>query len=89
MNGAGTLLDDGPDHVLVAESASGRQRVLDVMLERVVLAEHGSDTALGVAGVRFLQLGLGHQDHALLPRGLERRDQAGDSTTDHHHVGSH
>src|SRR5436853_636778 len=47
----GAALDGELDRAAIAEAVADRERVLDVALERVVVAEHGGDAALGPVGV--------------------------------------
>ena len=46
------FLDDGADDVFLAQPRARRERVAHVQLERVFLARHRRDAALGVIRVR-------------------------------------
>ena len=72
--------------LLVAQPGAGAQRVLDVQLERVVVAHHGGDPALRVVGAALRAVLLGDDRDASVRGDLEREDQAGDPAADHQEV---
>ena len=78
------------DELGLAAEVAGAQRVLEVQLRAVVLADGGLDAAFGHHGVAVAQAQLGGEDHlrALLGRG-ERRGAAAAAAADDQHVGGH
>jgi hypothetical protein len=58
-DGGRSLLDEGADGVLVAQSRAGHERVVDVQLDVVVAAEDGGQAALGPGGAAVAEGRLG------------------------------
>ena len=73
--------------VSVAQPAAGPQRVGDVRLERIVLAEHRGDAALGLPGVAVFEARLADDDDIALFGRLQGRPQTGDARADDHAIG--
>ena len=75
LHPAGSLADEDLDRVHVAQPGAGGQSVSQVEVRRVLVdTQHGGHAALGPAGGRLGQLGLGHQadPEARAPRGPHR-----------------
>ena len=72
------LLDDGAHHVLFAESRPRFQRIAHVHLERILLARHRGDAALGIIGVRFSAVLFRDDGDAPVRRHLQGKRKARD-----------
>src|SRR5262249_55222992 len=82
---AGVARAPGPaqaDELGIAEPVADRERVGDVLLEAVVVAEDARDAALRVRGVRVVGLALGHDRHRPVLRGAQREVEARDARAD-------
>ncbi len=75
-------MDRHANRFLMAQSGPGQEGILDVKLQGVVFPEHSRDPALGVVGVGFRLLLLGHQGHPAVLRGPEGEEQTGQSASD-------
>ena len=73
----GALVDEHSDGVGVAQPRAGVDRVLEVQLGGVGLAQGRGDAALGEEGRRVVQAGLGQQADAPAASGGDRGRQAG------------
>ena len=80
------LVDEHPDRVLVAEPGAGLDRVLEVEVRRVGLAERGGDAALGEERGRVVEARLGEQPDAPAAGGGDGGRQAGDAAAQDEHV---
>ena len=67
----GSLGDDRADGLLVTEPRSRHQRVADVKIKGILLADHASHPALGPRGIRIHRAAFCHQGHGSLLRRLE------------------
>lgn len=86
--GVGAFGDQGADRVRVAESGPRDQRVVQVLLGGVALAERGRDAALGPAGGAVVQVGLGDDDGAQTGcRAAQGGGEACHTGADNHDVG--
>ncbi len=84
---AGALGDQGPHRRLVAEPGPGDQRVVQVLLGGVALAERRGDTALRPAGGAVVEPGLGDDDRGeARRRTAQRGGQTGHAGADHDDV---
>ena len=82
---AGALLGEHADGVGIAESRTGDEGVVDVILDTVVVEHDPCDAALRVAGVGVFEDVLRHERHATTRIGsVQRRGQPGDTGPDHH-----
>ena len=84
---SGRLAHHHLDHVAVAQTGPGRERVLDMVLETVFRRTHRGDAALGVAAVAQPQLVLCDDQHRHVRRRRQGRSQPGDAAADHQQVG--
>ena len=71
------------DHVVVAETAADRHRVVVVALERVLRADHGRHPTLRDLRVRIREPGLGRHQHLGALGHLDGRRQARDAAANH------
>ena len=62
------------------------ERVAHVQLERILLARHRRDAALGVVGVRLRAVLLGDDGHAPVRRDLQREEQPRDAAAENEKV---
>ena len=69
------------------EPAAGPQGVGDVRLERVVLAQHGGDAALGLPGIAVFETRLADDNDVAVVGRFEGGPQAGDAGPDDHAIG--
>ncbi len=74
-------------HVVVAQLASGRQRVLHVVLKAVFRPQHTGDSALGVVAVRIGGAFLGNGQHGKRRVHRQRRAKARQPSPDDQHIG--
>ena len=72
MNACGRFAHDGFNRGQVAQAAGDRHRVLNVRFEGVFGLPDGGDPALGIVGVRFLQVSLGDEKDFAVFGGFER-----------------
>ena len=80
----GTLVDEDPDRLGIAQTGAGGQRVADVVFGAIVGEHHAGDPALRVAGVGVLEHVLGHEgDPAAVFDRVQRHREAGDPAADH------
>ncbi len=80
--------DEQPHGLLVAQARARDQRVVEVLLGGVALAEGRGDAALGPAGGAVVEPGLGDHDGTAAPGGAAQRGgQARHAGTDDHDVG--
>ena len=82
----GALVHEHPDGFGVAQAGAGVDRVLEVQLGRVGLAQGRGDAALGEEGGGVVQAGLGQQADAPAACRGDRRREAGDAAAQHEHV---
>lgn len=88
VHGVGSLGDEEPYGLLVAQARAGHQGVVQVLFGGVALAEGRGDAALGPAGGAVVETGLGDDDRTEAG-GLaaQRGGEAGDARADDHDVG--
>ncbi len=73
----------------VAQPDAGHERVVEVLLRRVLGVEGSGDAALGPLGRAGRQHGLGHQQHPVDPLAQPQgAGEAGDARADHDDVGA-
>ncbi len=77
-----SLANDRPHRRLVAKAVTGFERVLDVQLERIIVAGHASDAALGIIGVRFGADVLCDDRHGAVNRRFDRETESRDAAAD-------
>ena len=76
------LVDQNADRLLLAEAGSGADRILEVQLGRILIAERRGDAALGQEGGRVAQHALADQRDLPFARRAHGRRQAGDAAAD-------
>ena len=81
-----SLVDQHAHGLLVAEPGAGVDRVLEVQLGRVGLAQGGGDAALGEERGGVVEGRLGEQADAPAAGGGDGGRQAGDAAAQHQHV---
>jgi hypothetical protein len=85
--GVGALGDQDAHRLLVAQPRTRDQRVVQVLLGGVALAQRRRDTALRPAGGTVVETCLGDDDRPQARRlAAQGRGEAGDAGTDDHHV---
>lgn len=85
--GVGSLGDEDPYGLLVAQARARHQRVVQVLFGGVALAEGRGDAALRPAGGAVVEAGLGDDDGPeALGLAAQSRGQAGDAGADDHDV---
>ena len=80
------LADDHFHHVAVAQIGAGRERILDVVVERVLRVEHARDAALCIRAVGLLHRELGNHQERQPRVDFHRGPQAGNPAADNEHV---
>ena len=80
------FLDDGADDVFLAQARARLQRVAHVQLERILLAGHRRDAALGVVGVRLRAVLLGDDGHAPVRRDLQGERKPRDAAAENEEI---
>ncbi len=75
------------DDVAMAQTAAGRERVLDMVLEAVFRRHDARDAPLGIIAVALLNLVLGDDEHVNARRHRQRRTQTRDAAADDEDVG--
>ncbi len=86
--GVGALGDEDADGLLVAQARARHQRVVEVLLGGVALAQGRGYAALGPAGGAVVEAGLGDDDGAQAGGvAAQGRGESGDSGADDHDVG--
>jgi hypothetical protein len=75
----GSFLDEGFDGVLIAQPVAAADRVVDVVLQRVVALDDGRRPALGGHRVRSHRVDLGDQRDAQAGVGLGGGDGGADA----------
>src|SRR5436190_5990264 len=75
--------DRDADRLLAAETAAGRDRVLDVLLEAVLRTENRGDSTLGIRRVALRPASLGEQGDGPMPGGLAGKGKTSNSRPEH------
>ena len=85
-DGGGGTFDHGARGVDVTQAAAGHQRVFDVLVQRVVCAQHGGHAPLGPAAGAVAQLTFGDHGHASPRRQQQGGGQPGQAAADDENV---
>lgn len=88
LYGVGALRDEGADRFLVAQARARDERVVEMLLGGVALAERRGDAALCPARGAVVEAGLGDDDGPQSGRlAAQGRGESGDTGADDHDVG--
>ena len=81
-NAGGSLGDDGANDIRVAKPGSGLEGVADVEFERILVAHHAGNPALGPSGVGVRRSALGDKRDTALVGGLQSERESGDAAAE-------
>ena len=89
LNGRWTLLDQGVDSGVVAESVAGIDGVLLMQLDFVFVAQDDGDSALRIFGRRLAEAVFSDDEDAAGIGQFNRRAESGDTCANHQEIGVH
>ena len=87
LDRGGAAFHDEADHLLAAEAGAGRQGVLGMGLERILVGDHRRDAPLREVGRRLDGLLLGHHRHSAVLCDAQRVEETGDTAAQHEKIG--